>query len=344
MNDIKQAITDRLLDEGFSSVGFAPSALGEREQRRLQEFVANGEHGTMAWMERHLERRLDPKALMAEAKTVIVVGLNYAPEADPMLNLERKCEGNISVYARNADYHDVMKKRLRRCASAIAVEYDCDVKIFVDTAPLAEKPLAAMSGVGWQGKHSNVVSREFGSWLFLGEILTDLALPYDDVIEDNCGSCRRCLDVCPTGAFDGAYRLDARRCISYLTIEHDGIIPEEFRDAIGNRIYGCDDCLAVCPWNKFAVRGREVDFWFRTELEHPLLSDFLVLDEVGFRGLFRGSPVKRIGWERFMRNVLIASGNSGDIGLLGLVEKYCGHESAVLSESACWARDKLSKG
>ena len=263
----------------------------------------------MAWMGETFERRVDPRALMGEARSIVMLGLNYGPEADPLSVLGRPEAGAISVYARGRDYHDVVKGKLKRLAAFLVSEArpdEADVKVFVDTAPLMEKPLAARAGLGWQGKHTNLVSREFGSWLFLGAILTDLELPPDPPEADHCGHCRACLDVCPTKAFPAPYQIDARRCISYLTIEHKGPIPRALRSAIGNRIYGCDDCLAVCPWNKFAHAGREAKLAARDDLDSPPLAELARLDDASFRALFAGSPIKRIGRARFLRNVLIA--------------------------------------
>ena len=278
----------------------------------LERFVEAGRHGTMAWMETTLDRRKAPTSMWREARSAIIVAMNYGPDHDPMETLARAGVGNISVYARNADYHDLLKKRLKALARAFVAETGADVKVFVDTAPLMEKPLAAKAGLGWQGKHTNLVSREHGSWLFLGVMLTSAALPADAGSDDHCGQCTACLDICPTRAFPAPYQLDARRCISYLTIEHKGPVPRAFRPAIGNRIYGCDDCLAVCPWNKFASTAREAAYHARIELRDAALEALATLDDKGFREIFAGSPIKRIGRDRFVRNVLIALGNSGD--------------------------------
>jgi len=279
---------------------------------RLEAFVEAGYHGAMAWMETTLDRRKTPTAMWSDARSGVVVGLNYGPDHDPMISLERRGEGNISVYARGKDYHDVLKKRLKQLARSFAEKSGQDVKVFVDTAPLMEKPLAQKSGLGWQGKHTNLVSREHGSWLFLGVMLTEAELVPEAPEVDHCGSCQACLDICPTKAFPAPYKLDARKCISYLTIEHKGPIPTEFRSAMGNRIYGCDDCLAVCPWNKFAATAHESAFWARAELKGPGLDELAALDDETFRQVFSGSPIKRIGRDRFLRNILIAIGNSGD--------------------------------
>ena len=308
---------------------------------RLAEFVGAGMHGSMAWMEDTLERRKHPTAMWPEAKSAVVVAMNYGPDIDPLALLERKSEGVISVYAQNADYHDLMKKRLKRLARAFAEETGEDVKVFVDTAPLMEKPLAGKAGMGWQGKHTNLVSREHGSWLFLGVMLTTAVLEPDEAETDHCGSCRACLDICPTNAFPEPYRLDARRCISYLTIEHKGPIPEEFRAPMGNRIYGCDDCLAICPWNKFAAVAQETAFHPRPELKGPLLAELAALDDTAFRQVFTASPVKRIGRDRFVRNVMIAIGNSGDEGLIAVTLERLDDGAPLGRGMAVWALGRL---
>ena len=278
----------------------------------MREFLSLGAHGDMAWMATNAERRGDPRALWPQARSIVMLGLNYGPDDDPLAILKDRRRGDISVYARGDDYHDLIKPRLKNLGRWLIDHAGGDIKVFVDTAPLMEKPLAAAAGLGWQGKHTNLVSRQLGSWLFLGAIFTTLDLPPDEAERDHCGNCRACLDVCPTAAFPAPYRLDARRCISYLTIEHKGAIPREFRELMGNRIYGCDDCLAVCPWNKFAVAGREAKLAARQALRAPLLADLVRLDDAAFRLLFAKSAVKRIGRARFIRNVLIAIGNSSD--------------------------------
>ena len=309
---------------------------------RLEAFVEAGYHGEMAWMETTLERRRAPTAMWSEAKSAVVVGLNYGPERDPMENLERRGEGNISVYARGKDYHDVLKKRLKALARAFVAEAGADVKVFVDTAPLMEKPLAQKAGLGWQGKHTNLVSRELGSWLFLGVMLTDAKLEFDPSEIDHCGSCRACLDICPTAAFPAPYKLDARRCIAYLTIEHKDPIPHEFRAAMGNRIYGCDDCLAICPWNKFADVANESAFWARAELKGPGLDELAALDDESFRQVFSGSPIKRIGRDRFLRNVLTAIANSADSALVEeSVIPHISDPNPVVRGAAIWALGRL---
>lgn len=308
---------------------------------RLEEFVASGHHGTMAWFEETLERRKAPTAMWPEAKSALVVAMNYGPETDPLEDLKATSRANISVYARHRDYHDVMKKRLKQLARTYAEKTGHQVKVFVDTAPLMEKPLAEKAGVGWQGKHTNLVSRDWGSWLFLGVMLTDAEIEPDAPEADHCGSCRACLDICPTDAFPAPYRLDARRCISYLTIEHAGPIPHEFRAAMGNRIYGCDDCLAVCPWNKFAAAASEAQLVAREDLKSPALGDLVELDDPAFRALFSGSPIKRIKRGRFVRNVLIAIGNSGDASLVSKVEARLDDEDPVVRGAAVWALSRL---
>jgi epoxyqueuosine reductase len=293
-------------------------------------------------MRSNADRRGDPLALWPQAKTIIVLGINYAPDHDPLASLGMKDRGAISVYAQGDDYHDVIKKKLRRLAGHIAENYKAEVKLFVDTAPVMEKPIAQAAGVGWQGKHTNLVSREFGSWLFLASIFTTLEFETDAAETDHCGACRRCLDICPTNAFPAPYELDARRCISYLTIEHKGHIPREFRAAIGNRIYGCDDCLAVCPWNKFAATAHETQFHPRSELKHARLAELSRLDDVAFRKLFRGSPVKRIGRDRFVRNVLIAIGNSGEQTLAREALRLLDDASPLVRAMAVWALGRLN--
>ncbi|MEM7329924.1 MAG: tRNA epoxyqueuosine(34) reductase QueG [Pseudomonadota bacterium] len=309
---------------------------------RLEAFVEAGFHGSMAWMESTLDRRKSPTAMWPDARSGVVVGLNYGPDHDPMRNLDRTAEGNISVYARGKDYHDVLKKRLKQLARHFAEASKSDVKVFVDTAPLMEKPLAQKSGLGWQGKHTNLVSRDHGSWLFLGVMLTATALTPDTPEQDHCGSCRACLDICPTDAFPAPYRLDARRCISYLTIEHKQAIPRAFRIAMGNRIYGCDDCLAVCPWNKFAETANESAFWARAELKGPELDSLAALDDAGFRQVFSGSPIKRIGRDRFLRNVLIAIGNSQNSGFIeASVMPHLDDPNPIVRGAAIWALSRL---
>jgi epoxyqueuosine reductase len=327
---------------GFDAIGFAPARLGPEARERLQAFLAAGMHGGMGWMEARAEQRADPRALWPDARSVIALGLSYAPDTDPLESLAWRDRATISVYARNRDYHDVVKKRLKALARWMVTAFaDAGVKVFVDTAPVMEKPLAQQAGLGWQGKHTNLVSRTHGSWLFLGEIYTTLDLSPDTPEVDHCGTCSRCLDICPTKAFPAPYRLDARRCISYLTIEHHGPIPEEFRKPMGNRIYGCDDCLAICPWNKFAAAHEEPAFAPRAELTAPKLADLAALDDAAFRALFSGSPIKRIGRNRFIRNVLIAIGNSGDPSLREAARVLCADADPVVAEAAAWAAAQL---
>jgi len=326
---------------GFDVVRFARAESSVSVQGNLHAFLEGGFHGDMGWMAANADRRADPKVLWPEARTAIVVGLNYGPSEADLARVPADA-GVISVYARNDDYHDVLKKKLRRLAIWLAETARADVKLFVDTAPVMEKPLAERAGAGWQGKHTNLVSRDFGSWLFLGEVLTTLELEPDAGEADHCGACRRCLDVCPTSAFIGPYKLDARRCVSYLTIEHKGPIPRELRPLLGNRIYGCDDCLAVCPWNKFAQAGREAAFMPRAALSAPKLADLSRLDDAGFRALFAKSPIKRIGRARFVRNVMIAIGNSGETSLANAAQERLRDESPVVRGAAVWALSRLA--
>jgi epoxyqueuosine reductase len=328
-------------DIGFDAVRFARADGVAAAGDHLSEFLADGRHGTMDWMAKNADRRASPSALWPEARSVIVLGANYGPADDPREQLQRNANGAISVYAQGSDYHDVLKTKLKRLAGMIAERFSADVKVFVDTAPVMEKPLAQQAGLGWQGKHTNLVSRDFGSWLFIGSVFTTLELEPDAPQEDHCGECRRCLDVCPTNAFTAPYRIDARRCISYLTIEHKGHIPREFRAAMGNRIYGCDDCLAVCPWNKFASTARETKFHARTELKNPRLADLARLDDASFRDVFSGSPIKRIGRNRFIRNVLIAIGNSGDASLVEEAKRLLDDPAPLVRAAAVWALRRL---
>ena len=312
---------------------------------RLRAFLDAGYHGSMGWLAERAAQRASPDALWPEARSAIVLALSYTPESDPLETLPRRDRATISVYARNRDYHDVIKPRLKALARfAAARAPGAGFKVFVDTAPVAEKPLAQRAGLGWQGKHSNLLSRELGNWLFLGVVLTTLDLAPDEPEAEHCGSCTRCLDACPTRAFPAPFVLDARRCISYLTIEHRGPIPEELRPLMGNRIYGCDDCLAVCPWNKFAAAAREAALVPREELRAPRLADLARLDDAAFRERFRGSPIKRIGRERFLRNVLVAIGNSGDLALLPAAEALCADADATVADAARWAVARLRAG
>jgi epoxyqueuosine reductase len=326
---------------GFDAVKFARAGEADQASEHLATFLAEGRHGTMDWMARNAERRAAPTSLWPEAKSVIVLGANYGPAADPREQLARKSNGAISVYAQGDDYHDVLKTKLKQLGGFVAERFGADVKVFIDTAPVMEKPLAQRAGLGWQGKHTNLVSREFGSWLFIGSVFTTLELEPDAPEQDHCGECRRCLDACPTNAFTAPYRIDARRCISYLTIEHKGHIPREFRAAMGNRIYGCDDCLAVCPWNKFASVAHEARLHARAELRAPRLADLARLDDASFRAVFKGSPIKRIGRDRFVRNVLIAIGNSGDASLAAEAERLLADPSPLVRAAAVWALKQL---
>jgi Uncharacterized Fe-S protein len=308
---------------------------------RLKTFLAEGQHGTMGWMEETRERRGDPRVLWPEVRSVVMFALNYGPDEDPRALQAKPDRGAISVYARNRDYHDIIKGRLKEIATRFAARAGEDVKVFVDTAPVMEKPLAAAAGLGWQGKHTNLVSRSHGSWLFLGSMFTTAELVLDAPETDHCGSCRACLDACPTNAFPAPYRLDARRCISYLTIEHKGPIDPELRPLIGNRIYGCDDCLAACPWNKFAASASEMKLKAREDLKEPSLALLLTLDDAAFRSFFSGSPVKRIGRDRFVRNALIAAGNSAEAGLIEPCLKLARDPSPMVRGMAVWALRRL---
>jgi epoxyqueuosine reductase len=340
--NLKQLVLAEAQAAGFAVARVTtPEAITPAVADRLGHFLREGRHGDMAWMATTAERRGHPLGMWPEARSIVILGLNYAPERDPLAVLARPDRGAISCYAQCSDYHDVVKSGLKRVAGALARESGAEVKVFVDTAPLMEKPLGEAAGLGWQGKHTNLVSREHGSWLFLGAILTSAALEPDAAAQDRCGSCRRCLDVCPTAAFPAPYQLDARRCIAYLTIEHKGHIAPEFRKAIGNRVFGCDDCLAVCPWNKFAVAAHDVRLQVREELSSPPLAELLALDDAAFRKRFAGTPVKRTGRDRVLRNALIAAGNSGDESLLPAVRRLLGEASPLVRAMAVWALAQL---
>lgn len=326
---------------GFDDCRILRVADAPRLGEKLAAWLADGCEGDMAWMRETMARRADPNILWAEARSIVMLATNYGPNRDPLENLAHAEGANISVYARHRDYHDIVKGKLKLLASKLVAKAGGDVKVFVDTAPVMEKPLAARAGLGWQGKHTNLVSRAFGSWLFLGSIFTTLDLPSDEPEIDHCGSCDACIRACPTQAIVAPYRLDARRCISYLTIEHKGAIPHEFRAAMGNRIYGCDDCLAVCPWNKFACATREAKLAARDEFVAPALSHFLAMEEPEFRSFFSANPVKRIGHARFLRNVLIAAGNASDSTLAPLVETRMAHPSPVVRGAVVWALSRL---
>ncbi len=343
VNDgLKEQLYSRALAEGFAAVAIAPASLAPVCGERLRSWLDDGRHGDMIWMESRADQRSDPTALWPEVRSIIMLGMSYAPPNDPMALAQHPDKARISVYAQGRDYHDVVKGALKRLAGWLAHRAGADVKVFVDTAPVMERALAQAAGLGWQGKHTNIVSREHGSWLFLGAIYTTAELSPTTPIADSCGTCSACQDICPTNAFPTPYQLDARRCISYLTIEHKGPIPRELRAGIGNHIYGCDDCLAVCPWNKFAkTAAAHKAFLPRDELAAPRIADLLSLDDAGFRALFSGSPVKRTGRDRFVRNVLIAAGNSGDTVLLDKVTALLDDEDASVRGAAVWALSKI---
>ncbi len=349
MKDVREAIREKAKGLGFQAVGFARAGAEATDGANLAAFLKDGRHGDMDWLAANAARRADPRVLWPEARTIVSVGLNYAPSDDPLGALARPREGAVSVYARGGDYHHLLKKRLKRLARWVAETHGGGVKVFVDTAPVMEKPAAMRAGIGWQGKHTNLVSRAHGSWLFLGEMLTTLDLPPDrppDSPEaDHCGTCDACLRACPTDALPAPYRMDARRCISYLTIEHKGDIDPALKSLMGNRIYGCDDCLAVCPWNKFATPTKEPVLLPRAELAAPRLADLAALDDAAFRALFAGSPIKRTGRDRFVRNVMIAvgnsGGNSGEASLLAVARARLDDSSPLVREAARWAVERL---
>jgi epoxyqueuosine reductase len=341
--DLKAALAGEARALGFDCVGVTdPDAIADAA-RHFRSFLDAGAHGDMDWLAANPERRADPRVLWPSVSSVIMLGVNYGPDENPLAILQQRTSGAISVYAQGDDYHDVIKKRLKALARWLVAISGAEVKVFVDTAAVMEKPLAQAAGLGWQGKHTNLVSREFGSWLFLGAIFTTLDLPRDTADTDHCGSCQACLDICPTSAFPAPYKLDARRCISYLTIESKGPIPREFRKAIGNRIYGCDDCLAVCPWNKFAQAGREAKLAARAELRAASLAGLARLDDAAFRSLFAKSPVKRVGRDRFVRNVLIAIGNSNERALVVEAERLLDDDSPLVRGAAVWALSQLQE-
>ena len=339
---LKETICHEAEALGFDAVRItSPDAVGVAGQR-LVEFLAADRHGDMTWVATTADRRQHPTLLWPQVRSIVMLGMSYAPASNPLDVLEQPWRGGISVYAQGKDYHDVLKSKLKALAASLAAHSGAEVKVFVDTAPVMEKPLAAAAGIGWQGKHTNLVSRVHGSWLFLGAIFTTAELPADAPEADHCGSCRRCLDVCPTRAFPAPYVLDARRCLAYLSIEHKGHIPAEFRSAMGNRVFGCDDCLAVCPWNKFAGAAREARFHARVETDNPPLAELLQLDDGAFRARFAGTPVKRTGRDRFVRNVLIAAGNSGDASLLPKAETLLADSSSLVRAMAVWAMRRLT--
>ena len=341
--DLKERLRTQALYEGFAQMGICrPDAVPELPAR-LQSYLDEGRHGQMAWMAERTKWRADPSALWPEARSVIMLAEPYTPTHDPLAVLDQKDRAAISVYAQNRDYHDIVKKRLKRVGRwLIDQAQDSQIKVFVDTAPVMEKPLGAAAGLGWQGKHTNLLGRDLGSWFFLGAIFTTLELEPDEAGRENCGNCTACLDICPTNAFPAPFQLDARRCISYLTIEHHGPVDEDLRALMGNRIYGCDDCLAVCPWNKFAQEAHEVKYHAREDLTAPRLSELAALDDAAFRALFSGSPVKRIGRDRFVRNVLYAIGNSGDLALADAARPHVDDPAPEVADAARWAIARLT--
>ena len=338
---IKTALAAAARAEGFDAFGVTRPDAIPQAAGRLRGFLAGGGHGDMVWMERNADRRSDPRLIWRDGRSIVMLGINYGPDENPLAVLQQRMQGAVSVYARGDDYHEVIKPRLKKLGRWLIDNAGGEIKVFVDTAPVMEKPLAEAAGLGWQGKHTNLVSRELGSWLFLGAIFTSLDLPVDAAEDDHCGTCRACLDICPTAAFPAPYQLDARRCISYLTIENKGPIPHEFRKAIGNRIYGCDDCLAVCPWNKFATRAHEAKLVARADLEAAPLAELAALDDAAFRKRFAGGPIKRIGFERFRRNVMIAIGNSGKSNLIDAAAAALDSDSPTVRGAAVWALGRL---
>jgi epoxyqueuosine reductase len=341
-SDIKPSLARAAAALGFDAMAVTGPALAPTARQGLADFLAEGFHGDMDWLAARPERRSDPRILWPDVRSIVMLGVNYGPDNDPIAITRETALASISVYARGDDYHDVVKKRLKALARWLIAQAGGDAKVFVDTAAVMEKPLAAAAGLGWQGKHTNLVSREFGSWLFLGALFTTLELPPDPAEPDRCGNCRACLDICPTAAFPAPYRLDARRCISYLTIEHEGPIPRELRPLMGNRIYGCDDCLAVCPWNKFARQGRDARLAARSELRAPPLAGLARLDDAEFRRLFAKTAIKRTGRDRFVRNVLTAIGNSGDAALADCARRLLDDPAAIVRGAAIWALGRLA--
>jgi epoxyqueuosine reductase len=338
---LKRAVAERALAEGFAVMRIAKADAIPQAPERLEAWLAGGYHGEMGWMEDRRAERADPRQLWSEVRSVVMLGMNYADEGDPLAILAQTDKAAISLYARRRDYHDVIKGKLKSVAGLLAARGGADVKVFVDTAPVMEKPLAQAAGLGWQGKHTVLVSREHGSWLLLGAIYTTAELPADAAERDHCGSCRRCLDICPTDAFPAPYQLDARRCIAYLTIEHQGHIDASLRPGIGNRVFGCDDCLAVCPWNKFAQTAQETRLALKDELDGLELAALARLDDPTFRALFAGTPVKRTGRDRFLRNVLIAIGNSGRAELIDSARPHLADPSPLVRAMAVWAIGRL---
>jgi epoxyqueuosine reductase len=341
---LKSMLREAAKAQGFDAVGFTRPDAAPQMKARLESFLAEGAHGDMDWLKTSADRRTDPRVMWSGVRSIVMLGMNYGPDTDPLAILKQRERGAISVYAHcHNDYHDVIKQRLKTLARWLTAQAGGEVKVFVDTAAVMEKPLAASAGLGWQGKHTNLVSREHGSWLFLGAIFTTLEFAPDEPEIDHCGSCRACLDICPTAAFPEPYRLDARRCISYLTIEHKGPIARELRPLMGNRIYGCDDCLAVCPWNKFAQAGREAKLAAREALRAPKLADLAKLDDAQFRALFAKTAIKRTGRERFVRNVLIAIGNSGEPAFAPQIENLMRDSSALVRGAAVWAMSRIDR-
>lgn len=340
-SDIGERLRAKALEEGFSAARFTTPDSIPQVADRLTQFLGADHHGQMAWLQDRSDWRADPRILWPDVRSILMVAESYTPLEEPLENLNKPEIGNISVYSRAKDYHDLVKKRLKRVARWLVAETGCTLKVFVDTAPVAEKPLAQAAGLGWQGKHTNLVGRELGNWMFLGAIFLDFDVPPDGAEVDHCGSCRKCLDACPTNAFPAPYQLDARRCISYLTIEHKGSVDLDLRKGLGNRIYGCDDCLAVCPWNKFAQDAIELRYAARDDLAAPKLAELVVLDDATFRAKFSGSPIKRIGRDRFVRNVLYAIGNSGQAGFTPLVKTLTQDPDPAVADAAAWALDEL---
>lgn len=340
-SELKSALQRQALTEGFDLVGITSADLPELNKIAFAEFLINKWHGDMLWMEEKKQRRENPNHLWPEAKSVIMLAMNYGPEQNPLPELKKTKNGVLSCYAKGKDYHDVVKKKLKNLARWFVAETGAEVKVFVDTAPVMEKPLAMQAGIGWQGKHTNIVSPKLGSWTFLGAIFTTEAIEIDEPEKDHCGSCRKCLDICPTNAFPKAYKLEATKCISYLTIEHQGMIDRELRSKMGNRIYGCDDCLAICPWNKFAKKAEELRFLARDEIDNPPLKELLKLDDESFRKKFSGTPIKRTGRDRFIRNCLIAAGNSKDQELVQNVQNHLRDENELVRATSVWAMEQL---
>ena len=342
--NLKQALIEKSKECGFDIIKITKPKVDQKNKDYFDKFILENFHGEMDWLENKTERRKSPKKLWSDVESIIMLGINYGPDHDPLENLKLTNTGNISVYARGGDYHDIIKKNLKILGRWLINEMESEIKVFVDTAPVMEKPLAQKAGLGWQGKHTNLVSREFGSWLFLGSIYTNILIEADEEEFDHCGNCTSCMDICPTNAFPEPYKLDARKCISYLTIEHKGIIPKNLRSKIGNRIYGCDDCLAVCPWNKFAKESNEMKFSSRHSEESLKLNDLSLLTDEKFRLKFSKSPIKRIGRNRFVRNVLIAIGNSKSKDSLPFIKINLKDESPIIRGAAVWAINQILKG